>query len=149
MSQDTHCEYAYIDLQETNYKQLVNYEILPKDTDPAPLLEIYRQYCLYKGFSSVWPIYAEEFSRELNDTIAYKDAGEIVAWSLIYRVSKDAVWNMQFAWNYANPKLKLGYKSIRTEIAIYRDLGYKSMTIDDDMKYKSELQGYKLFGAMT
>jgi len=149
MSNETHCEYAYIDLQETNYKQLVNYEILPKDTDPAPLLEIYRQYCLYKGFSSVWPIYAEEFSRELNDTIAYKDAGEIVAWSLIYRVSKDAVWNMQFAWNYANPKLKLGYKSIRTEIAIYRDLGYKSMTIDDDMKYKSELQGYKLFGPMT
>ena len=149
MSNETHCEYAYIDLQETNYKQLVNYEILPKDTDPAPLLEIYRQYCLYKGFSSVWPIYAEEFSRELNDTIAYKDAGEIVAWSLIYRVSKDAVWNMQFAWNYANPKLKLGYKSIRTEIAIYRDLGYKSMTIDYDMKYKSELQGYKLFGPMT
>ena len=149
MSYETHCEYAYIDLQETNYKPLVDYEILPKDTDPAPLLEIYRQYCLYKGFSSVWPIYAEEFSRELNDTIAYKDDGEIVAWSLIYRVAKEHVWNMQFAWNYANPKLKLGYKSIRTEIAIYRDLGYKTMTIDDDMKYKSELQGYKLFGAMT
>lgn len=149
MSQETHCEYAYIDLQETNYKPLVEYEILPKDTDPAPLLEIYRQYCLYKGFSSVWPIYAEEFNRGLNDTIAYKDDGNIVAWSLIYRVAKEHVWNMQFAWNYANPKLKLGYKSIRTEIAIYRDLGYKTMTIDDDMKYKSELQGYKLFGPMS
>lgn len=149
MSQETHCEYAYIDLQETNYKPLVDYEILPKDIDPAPLLEIYRQYCLYKGFSSVWPIYAEEFSRELNDTIAYKDDGKIVAWSLIYRVAKEHVWNMQFAWNYANPKLKLGYKSIRTEIAIYRDLGYKTMTIDDDMQYKSELQGYKLFGPMS
>ena len=53
---------------------------------------------------------------------------------------------MQFAWNYANPKLRLGYKSVRTEIAIYRDLGYKTMTLDEDMMYKSELQGYKLFG---
>ena len=149
MSHETHCEYAYIDLQETNYKPLIDYEILPKDTDPAPLLEIYRQYCLYKGFSSVWPIYEEEFSNELNDTIAYRDAGEIVAWSLIYRVAKEHVRSMQFAWNYANPKLKLGYKSIRTEIAIYRDLGYKTMTIDEDMKYKSEIQGYKLFGPMT
>ena len=149
MSQKTHCEYAYIDLQETNYKQLVDYEILPKDTDPAPLLEIYRQYCLYKGFSSVWPMYAEEFGNPLNDTIAYRDNGKIVAWTLIYRVAKEHVWNMQFAWNYANPKLKLGYKSIRTEIAIYRDLGYKTMTIDEDMKYKSEVQGYKLFGPMT
>ena len=142
----THCEYAYIDLQETNYKDLLDYEILPKDTDPVPLLEIYRQYCIYKGFSSVWPIYAEEFSNPLNDTIAYRDADQIVAWSLIYRVAKEHVWSMQFAWNYSNPKLRLGYKSVRTEIAIYRDLGYKTMTLDEDMMYKSELQGYKLFG---
>ena len=142
----TYCEYAYIDLQETNYKVLLDYEILPKDTDPVPLLEIYRQYCIHKGFSSVWPIYAEEFANPLNDTIAYRDVDQIVAWSLIYRVAKEDVWSMQFAWIYANPKLRLGYKSVRTEIAIYRDLGYKTMTLDEDMMYKSELQGYKLFG---
>jgi len=53
---------------------------------------------------------------------------------------------MQFCWDYANPKLKLGYKSIRTECAIYRELGYKQMLIDTEMYYKTELQGYKLFG---
>ena len=56
---------------------------------------------------------------------------------------------MQFAWDYENPKLKLGFKSLRNEIAVYRDPGYKTMTIDEDMKYKSEVQGYKLFGPMT
>jgi len=56
---------------------------------------------------------------------------------------------MQFAWNYANPKLRLGYKSLRTECAIYRELGYEKMTIDEDMIYKSQIQGYKLFGPMT
>ena len=95
---------------------------------------------------NIYTIYAEEFSNPLNDTIAYRDADQIVAWSLIYRVAKEHVWSMQFAWNYANPKLRLGYKSVRTEIAIYRDLGYKTMTLDEDMMYKSELQGYKLFG---
>jgi hypothetical protein len=104
---------------------------------------------MYKKFASVWPIYAEEFTVPQNDVIAYRDGGEIVAWTLIYRVAKDTVWNMQFAWNYANPKLRLGYKSIRTECAIYRDLGYEKMTIDEDMMYKSEIQGYKLFGPAT
>ena len=143
---ETHTTYGYIDLTETNYKPLLDFEILPKDTDPAPLLEIYRQYCMYKKVASVWPIYAEEFAVPQNDVIAYRDADQIVAWSLIYRVAKEHVWSMQFAWNYVNPKLRLGYKSIRTEIAIYRELGYKTMTIDEDMMYKSELQGYKLFG---
>lgn len=146
---ETHVDFAYIDLQETNYKVRLEYDILPLDTDPAPLLEIYRKYCIHKGFSSVWPIYAEEFSNPLNDTIAYRDKGKIVAWTLIYRVAKEHVWNMQFAWDYENPKLKLGFKSLRNEIAVYRDLGYKTMTIDEDMKYKSEVQGYKLFGPMT
>ena len=146
---ETHTSYGYIDLTETKYKPILDYEILPKDTDPAPLLEIYRQYCMYKKFASAWPIYAEEFAVPQNDVLAYRDGGEIVAWTLIYRVSHNTVWNMQFAWNYANPKLRLGYKSLRTECAIYRELGYEKMTIDEDMIYKSQIQGYKLFGPMT
>lgn len=140
--------YAYIDLTETNYTPQLEYEILPKDTDPAPLLEIYRQYCIYKEFKSAWPMFAEEFTAPHNDIIAYKDNNKIVAWTMIYRLAKTAVWNMQFAWDYKKPKLKLGYKSIRTECAIYRDLGYTQMLIDEDIPYKQELQGFKLFGPM-
>mgnify|MGYP006001450973 CR=1 FL=1 len=44
---ETHVDFAYIDLQETNYKVRLEYDILPLDTDPAPLLEIYRKYCIH------------------------------------------------------------------------------------------------------
>ena len=141
-------QYAYIDLTQTNYTPRLEYTILPKDTDPAPLLEIYRQYCLHKKFESCWPVYAEEFGAPRNDIIAYRDKGTIVAWTMIYRMAKTAVWNMQFAWNYQNPKLKLGYRSIRTECAIYRNLGYKTMLVDDDQEYKREVQGYTVLGPM-
>jgi hypothetical protein len=141
--------YAYIDLTQTDYTPQVEYEILSKDVDTAPLLEIYRQYAIHKKFESVWPIYAEELVAPHNDIIAYRDNGEIVAWTMMYRMAKECVWNMQFAWNYANPKLKLGYKSLRTECAIYRDRGYTRMLIDENMKYKSELQGYNIMGPMT
>ena len=144
--------YAKVNLQETKYKpgfRNLDYKLLPKDTDPAPLLEIYRQYAIYKKFQSTWPIYPDEFSKPYNDVIAYYDKGEIVAWTIIFLLAKNAVRNMQFAWNYHDPKLKLGYKSIRNECGIYRLKGYKEMLIDQDQNYKKLLQGYAEFGPMT
>ena len=48
-------------------------------------------------------------------------------------------------WNYKNPKLKLGYKSIRSECAFYRKKGYEYFILgDDDDKYKKEIQGFEL-----
>ena len=52
-----HPVYAKVNLQETKYKpgfRNLDYKLLPKDTDPAPLLEIYRQYAIYKKFQSTW-----------------------------------------------------------------------------------------------
>ena len=141
--------YAYINLQKTDYKPYnFDYKILPKNTDPQPLLDIYRSYAIHKNFESAWPVYAEEFSAPHNDIIGYYDQGKIVAWSMIYKVAKRTVWSMQFAWDYKKPELKLGYKSLRHECALYRDQGYETMLIDEDMKYKGELQGYEIFGPM-
>ena len=47
-----HPIYAKVNLQETNYKPgKVDYKLLPKDTDPAPLLEIYKKYAIYRGWN--------------------------------------------------------------------------------------------------
>ena len=52
-----HPIYAKINLQETNYKPgKVDYQLLPKDTNPEPLLDIYNKYATYRDFKSAWPI---------------------------------------------------------------------------------------------
>ena len=139
-------DYGYIALQETNYKPLLDYEILTNVSDIEPMLEIYYKYAKYKKFTSVQPIYPGEFADPRCQFVTYKHQDKLVAWTMIRKLDTIAVDNMQFCWDYANPKLKLGYKSIRTECAIYRDLGYKQMLVDTEMHYKKELQGFKLFG---
>ena len=137
--------YCYIDLAETNYADHLDYKILD-NPDPEPLLKIYDQYARYKKLDSVWPIYAEEFSNPANDIIGYYDNGELVAWSCIYRVSSTAVEAEQFAWNYDNPKLKLGIESMKCECAIYKARGYKILILGDAHEYKKQIDGFKLFG---
>ena len=146
-----HPIYAKVNLQETNYtpSKKIDYKLLPKDTDPEPLLEIYKKYATYRDFKSAWPIYPDEFNKPYNDILAYYNNGEIVAWTMIFLLAKNAVWNMQFAWDYADPSLKLGYKSIRNECGIYRLKGYSEMLIDRNQKYKTDLQGYEEFGPIA
>ena len=137
--------YCYIDLSQTNYDINLDYKLLTNpDTDL--LLDIYDEYARYKKLDSVWPIYAEEFSNPANDIIGYYDNGELVAWSCIYRVSSTAVEAEQFAWNYDNPKLKLGIESMKCECAIYKARGYKILILGDAHEYKKQIDGFKLFG---
>ena len=138
--------YGYIALQETNYKPLLDYEILTNVEDNAWLLEIYSLYCKYKCFPSVQPIFHGEFTDPRCEFVTYKVDGKVVAWTMIRKLDETVIDNMQFCWDYKNPKLKLGYKSIRTECAIYRDRGYTQMLVDTEMHYKTELQGYNIYG---
>ena len=58
--------------------------------------------------------------------------------------SKSTILADQFAWDYAEPKLKLGYRSIRSECAYYKKAGYKYYILGDLDKYKEELKGYEI-----
>ena len=84
--------------------------------------------------------------RKHNDLIGYYDENRLVAWSLLYKVSKQAVECEQFAWDYENPKLKLGINSMKTECAIYKDLGYKIIILGEAHNYKRSIDGFTLFG---
>ena len=137
--------YCYIDLAETNYTDHLDYKILD-NPDSEPFLKIYDEYARYKKLDSVWPIYEEEFSNPSNDIIGYYDNGKLVAWSMIRILSSTAVEAEQFAWNYNNPKLKLGIESMQCECAIYKARGYKILILGHAHEYKKQIDGFKLFG---
>ena len=146
-----HCR---VDLWKTNYKLLDNtLELHYNMKKPRPILgqcvRIYKEYCDYKKFESCIPIFIEEFEDERNDVICYYDKGEIVAWSLIYHKKFGHLEATQFAWDYKNPKLRLGIKSLYHECAYYKKLGQRYYYLGDAYyKYKKEIQGFEILGKL-
>ena len=142
-------KYCYIDLSETDYKlSLTDYKLF-EDYEKVPvdkMLDIYKKYTEHKKFESVWPIYPEEFNAKQNDIIGYYDKNRLVGWSMIYKVNLQVVEALQFAWDYENPKLKLGIESMKTECAIYKQQGYKIIILGEAHNYKRSIDGFKIFG---
>ena len=140
--------YCYIDLAQTDYKNTLDYKI-HSNVDKVPtekMLDIYDAYCTYKKFDSVWPIYPEEFTARQNDIIGYFNQNKLVAWSMIYKINSYTLEALQFAWDYKDPKLKLGIESLKTECAIYKKLGYKSIILGEAHQYKRKINGFTIFG---
>lgn len=143
--------YCYINLEKTNYKtKLTDYKIFNLNIEKPPvdkMLEIYQQYADYKKIESLWPIYPEEFTSKQNDIIGYYDnRNRLVAWSMMHKINTQVVEALQFAWNYENPKLKLGIQSMKTECAIYKELGYKIIILGEAHNYKRSIDGFEIFG---
>jgi hypothetical protein len=91
------------------------------------------------------PIFIEDF-RE-SDMLGYYDNGELVAWSMILRYpSQLSVTADQFAWNYKNPSLELGYNSLKNECAYYKELGYEYLYLHGVDEYKKEFDGFEILG---
>jgi hypothetical protein len=140
-------KFARIDLSKTNYSLINSAQIL-KNPPVAKLQEIYKTYCRYKKFSSVLPIFDSQFTDPKNDVIAYYDNNDIVAFSLakIHDHKNAEAW--QFAWNYHNPKMYLGIRSLEHECAWYKQLGYQYLYIGEAQKYKSQFNGYEVLGTL-
>jgi len=138
-------QFARIDLAKTTYQPTVHWEYLRKP-DIAQLQDIYRTYCIYKHFASVMPLFDSQFTDPDTDVIGYKEDGRLVAFSLMKRYDSKNVLASQFAWTYHNPRTRLGIESLKTECAIYRDLGYKFLYLDQAHLYKHGLEGFELLG---
>lgn len=135
--------YYRIDLEKTNYKE-IEYKIL-NESSYENLVEIYKKYLIYKNFEGALPIYLEDVQQSNSEIIGYFDKQELVAFSLILLYpSRKSVTADQFAWDYKNPKLKLGYKSIRSECARYKRLGFKYFHLGDYYNYKADLKGFEI-----
>ena len=140
-------QFARIDLTKTNYESTVKWEYL-RNPDIAKLNQIYRDYCKYKHFASVMPIFDSRYTDPMTDVIGYYDQDKLVAFSLIRRYDDHNALCDQFAWNYHNPKLRLGIGTLQTECAIYRERGFHYLYLEQAHLYKQSIAGFELLGPL-
>lgn len=137
--------YCRIDLSKTNYHTLDSARLI-RSPNIDQLNTIFKIYCDYKQFTSVEPMWPNEFTWSHNDVIGYYNTTKLVAWSVITRYNKDDVYSVQFAWDYADPDLRLGIKSIEHECAYYKSLGYRYYYLGEAHKYKENFDGFEILG---
>lgn len=140
-------QYARVDLSKNDDQVAVTWAYL-KNPDISVLNDIYKTYCIYKHFASVMPIFDSQYTDPDTDVIGYYDKDLLVAFSLIKRYDNENALCAQFAWNYRNPKLRLGIESLRTECAIYRERGFKYLYLDQAHLYKQGITGFELLGPL-
>ncbi len=139
--------YGRIDLSKTFYKKLDSYKFL----NPAPIEELqqlYKQYCDYKKFKSVMPIFNSEFTDVKNDVIGYYENDKLVAFSLLRRYDAENVEAIQFAWDYQTPSLRLGIESLKSECAVYKELGFRYLYLGGADEYKKKIDGFEILGLL-
>lgn len=138
-------QFGRIDLARTKYKINTDWELF--EDPPVPeLMRIYRDYCRHKHFLSVIPMVPERFTESGTDVIGYQDQGRLVAWSMLRRWGRHSVLSDHFAWDYRNPGLRLGIRSLETECAIYRDRGYQWMYFESVEPYMLDVEGFEILG---
>jgi hypothetical protein len=138
--------HARINLEKTNYSKLDNYQRILNPI-PSEMNEIYYKYCKHHSFPSVMPIFDILYTN--NDVIGYYDGDVLVAFSLIALYDEYNAEAIQFAWDYANPKLRLGFKSLENECAMYKELGYKYLYIGGGDAYKSKIDGIEIMSPVA
>ena len=92
------------------------------------------------------PLFLKQFQDSSNDIHVFYHNDQIVAWSLCRRWDEYNVESMQFAWDYKNPEIELGHRSLEHECAYYKNLGYKYLYLGESANYKSQFAGYELMG---
>jgi hypothetical protein len=138
-------QFGRIDLTKTNYVNEIDWWLL----NPVPVNDVqrvYRDYCVHKHFQSVMPMIAGRLTAPDTEIIGYYDQSRLMAWSM-YRIWDDKnILSDCFAWDYRNPQLRLGIRSIENECAIYRDRGYRYMYFEAVEPYMLDLQGFEILG---
>lgn len=140
-------QFGRIDLLATTYTADLEYQHL----DPVPVSEVqrvYREYCLHKHFQSVMPMLAGRLTAADTEIMGYYDHDRLIAWSM-YRIwDSDNVLSDHFAWDYRDPRLRLGIRSIETECAIYRERGFRWMYFESVEPYMLDMQGFEILGGI-
>jgi hypothetical protein len=141
--------YARIDLSKTNYQLIKNTSVLQESVNIENMQRIYKEYCQYKKFKSVMPIFDSEFKDPNNNIHAYydpKNKKRLIAFSLVRRYDAQNVEAIQFAWDYKNPELQLGIESLKNECAFYKAFGFKYYYLGGADEYKKQFDGFEILG---
>jgi hypothetical protein len=138
-------KFGRIDLTKTTYSVTLDAHLL----NPVPIDEIqqvYKTYCSYKNFKSIMPLVPGRFTVPGTEVYGYYDQSKLIAWSM-YRIwdCKSIVID-HHAWDYSNPKLRIGLRSLENECALYRNRGYEFMYFESVEPYMLSMQGFELLG---
>ena len=142
--------YCRIKLSETNYSTVYD-TVFFVDPPIEKLQQIYREYCEYKKFTSVMPLFDSQFTDSNNTIIGYYNTNgikDLVAFSILKTHDAKNVEAIQFAWNYHNPEQRLGIRSLQHECALYKSLGYEYLYLGFADEYKRGLDGYEELGPL-
>jgi len=141
-------KYCRIDLGKTDYAVKDNWRYIHGIDQYPTLHRIYQQYCEYKKFSSVMPLFDNQFHDPLTDIVGYYHCNELVAFSLIKKYDQYNAEALQFAWNYADPELRLGIQSLKNECAVYKARGFKYLYLGTADDYKKQIDGFEILGKL-
>lgn len=108
--------------------------------------DIYNSYCAHKKFTSTMPLWQSQFNNPEYRVIGYFHNTTLVAWTKLRQFDNKNIESEQFAWNYKNPELRLGIKSLEYESAYFKLLGFRYIWLGFDDHYKQQLQGYEIAG---
>ena len=137
--------YCRIKLSNHKYESYEN-SYIEDNPNLKQIQDIYKKYCNHKKFKSVQPLFANDI--KVHKVMVYYDDGKFVAFSLLYELDKHNIEALQFAWDYENPKLRLGIKSLENECHWSRTNGYKYLYLGQDDRYKSQFKGYEQLGTL-
>lgn len=141
-------QFARIDLNKTNYSATAVEWMYIRQPNIADLNSIYREYCRYRKFSSVMPIFDSRYTDPSTDVLGYFDGGKMVAFSLIKRYDEHNALCDQFAWTYHKPKMRLGIETMKVECAIYKARGFRYLYLEQAHEYKKEIDGFEILGPL-
>ena len=141
-------KFCRINLSKINYRVYPGAERFTWASGIAPYEQIYQDYCAHKQFESVMPLFLQQFQDPHNDTHVYRNGTDIVAWSLCRRWDNRNAESLQFAWNYQQPELELGRRSLEHECAYYKRLGYEYLYLGQVVEYKTRFDGYEQMGPL-
>lgn len=140
---DKSMKFGRVDLANTTYTVTLEAHLL----DPVPIDEVnrvYKEYCLYKNFESVMPMVPGRFLVPGTEVFGYYQQGKLIAWSM-YRIWDDKnIVVDHHAWDYSDPKSRLGLRSLQNECALYRARGFRFMYFESIEPYIANLQGFEM-----
>lgn len=130
---------------DTNYNLLETAHIL---SDPLPLAEmdhIYTAYCYYKKFKKYFEV-GEKLP--LDQFMAYYNSNkEMIAWAKLRHYTPKSIETTLFVWDYQEPQIKLGARSLEHEIAWAKKSGYEFVYLgpgyEKSSLYKADIQGFE------
>lgn len=130
----------YVPMSETDqWNYLLNRNIIE-------LSHVYTEYCRYKKFDSVMPIFDSQYLDKSVDILGYYYNDTLVAWDMIRIYDEKNAEALQFAWDYKNPDLRLGIESLKNACAIYKNRGFEYLYLGTTARYKQGIDGYEELG---